>query len=811
LPSLVALLAMATGLALPAHAGAQTLTPPTFELRLVIEPPFHFAARWAWVSTFSSPYQARFVYSVDTNAPRIVAPDILPDDQRCNSAPVSGGATALIPISPTVPGSYTMTLRVKVCIATNGVYQAVEVASVSGWGVIEADGTASGGAGSTPPQLKILSQTTRWRPQREETSPIVLHFRGPATLDTSSVALDLTPPNGLANYTPTFGPAALVDGKTDEYTAEWRGPWRIPDGNGGQQPLPSGNYGFVVRGRAAGATEELASQPYEKVSLVEVVGIEVQPFVGSIVEPDPRPGAPNSRRIFAEAQQAASVWNPAPEVYDTVRLVARISPAVDLVSGQDPVKVFFRAVDVDDPAASSQPVDNEGRSADNEKDAGAGLFRLEGWTPPGAAPDAGVGSVTDQVAPSGGDEAVVVMRVSPRQGDNYRFIASTQRTWVEAPVASQGPAASGALPAWLVDAQAQPLDTGMEGTQVSHLLTVWRTLHVEVDHLVSTNTGADQAAMDLKGTFTALRDRMLTDATGPFVQSTPPANHWVARNTSSGWQGGELRALFHGQDLYAVTGNSATDIDVSLAQGQPTLLNGLTSAQAAQLPAADREYVAQDDHIGSLASMTADIGLATQLLEQAFIRLLPEQAAEQVPDIPFVMSANVTPGQGQLDLRNIRENALYGLPAEGRSTPAYWSIQLVSAFEGDPAGDMDPQSEGSFNLGVAHIGQCADSRGGAASGACKPHAALFLEVVRDLTNKPQGFANLPPTGEIIRRATAHELFHGLGLGHGHALMCAGRMLNWTRADGGQLTDDHVAALRKVEKPVMSHSTQSTCR
>jgi hypothetical protein len=136
--------------------------------------------------------------------------------------------------------------------------------------VIEEDGTASGGSGAAPPGLRILSKTTRWRPQHDETSPIVVRFRGPATLDTSSVALDLTPPDGLANYTPTFGPATLVEGKTDEYTAEWRGPWRIPDGSGGQQSLPSGNYRIVVRGRAAGATDELASEPYEKVSLVEV-------------------------------------------------------------------------------------------------------------------------------------------------------------------------------------------------------------------------------------------------------------------------------------------------------------------------------------------------------------------------------------------------------------------------------------------------------------------------------------------------------------------------------------------------------------
>ncbi len=316
--------------------------------------------------------------------------------------------------------------------------------------------------------------------------------------------------------------------------------------------------------------------------------------------------------------------------------------------------------------------------------------------------------------------------------------------------------------------------------------------------------------MDHAGTFTALKDRLLTDAIGPFIQRAPPPNHWVARNSANGWQGGELRVSFHGADLYEVTGNSNRDVDVRVPSPQPTLLNGLTSQQAAQLPATDRGYVLQDDHIGSLAALSADYGLAIPLLEQAFIRLVPHLAAEQSADIPFVMSASSTFKQGlPLDLRNMREDGLYSLPSEGRSTASYWSIQLASAFEGDPAADMDPQSEGTFNLGVAHIGSCSD--GTTLRGGCKPHAALFLEVVRDLTNRPQGFPNLPPLAEVVRRATAHEIFHGLDLEHGKAIMCAGRMLNAGRSDGGQLVDDHIHRLRSLSEPVMSVSPQSQCR
>ncbi len=203
----------------------------------------------------------------------------------------------------------------------------------------------------------------------------------------------------------------------------------------------------------------------EKVSLVEVVGIEVQSFNGSFVQPDPRPAAANALRIFAEAQEPATTSNPTPEVYDTVRLVARISPAVEIRAGQDPVTVYFRALDVDDPSASAKPVDDEGLTADNRDDPKAGVFRLEMWTPPGAAADGPIGGVVHKEAASGAEEAAVIVRVSPRQGDNYRFVGSTLRSWVEAAVVKQRPVALGATPSWLDDAQARPLDTALEGTR----------------------------------------------------------------------------------------------------------------------------------------------------------------------------------------------------------------------------------------------------------------------------------------------------------------------------------------------------------
>lgn len=804
---IVAVLAVAGLVGPAAPSAAQSMSALEWTYPIPVWNGFSIQWHWGWTATWSAP-EAPHIFTVQASWP--IPPIGLTDEQRCShTSNTTGGPAAVVIPWPTAPGSYSVTLTLKQCRATPAGYEVTELASQSGWGIIEDDGASEGGPGATPPaRLKILSKTTRWRPQRDLTQPISVRFRGPASLDTSTVRLEVAPPAGVASYSATIGAVSPVDGTTDQYTVPWTGPWTTPNGTGGQDPLPSGDYQIVVRGRPAGATEDLVSPPYTKVSLVEVVAVEVQPFGAGTLDPNPGAGgvAGIGDRIFAEASEPQSPSNPAPTVNDTVFVTARFSPTVDLQPGQDPVKVYFRAVDVDDPSAAAKPVDDESRVADNRGDASAGLF-FQSFPSPGVAPDARINSALEATSSSGYDQTGVLARLSQRAGDNYRFLASTSRSWVEDKVARQGAPAAGAPSAWLVDAQSKPLDTTQEGKQVSRLLTVWRTLHVEVDRLVSSATGTDQAAMDLQGSFTGLKARTLTDAAGPFKQPAPPSNHWVPHNKSNGWQGGELRVGFHGADLYTVSGNSTKDIDVDVASGQQNLLAGLTSAQALQQ--ADLSYVVQDDHVGSLALLQTDTTLAEHLLSRAYVRLLPHGASDQSTDIPFTITPYTTLGQGVLDRRNMRDDALYELPSEGRSTPDYWSIQLVSAFEGDPAADMDPQAEGHANLGGTRIGSCFD--GTALIGGCKPHAAVYLEVVRDLVNRPQGFPNLPTLGDIVRRSTAHELFHGLGLTHGKAIMCAGKMLDVQAPDGGQITDDHLDALRRVVKPTVSQSAQATCR
>jgi hypothetical protein len=800
--------ALITVLATPAAAqiGGESFDPFTVELRFQFVPPFGFGYVWSLVSAFRSPnYAAPFIFNAESNIPGWGPPSALSDEQRCNSAPTIAGAQIVIPLRQIPPGTYTVTYHAKVCVVTNGVYSAVEVASTTGWVTIDEDGYTGGAGTPTPEGLKIQSKTTRWRPQRDVTQPIVVNFRGPTNLDPSTVRLQVTPPTGVSAYSATIGSATPVEGTPGEYSVWWTGPWTVPNAAGAQEPLPSGDYELVLRGRAAGAAEDLESPPYSKVSLVEVIGLEFAASDFSTL--DPNPGADGAGavgdRIFAEATQQPTRENPHPPVSDMVQVTARLSPAVENVPGQPAVKVFFRAIDVDDPSTTRKPVDDEGRAADNRGDASAGLFSNL-YVAPGTPPDAAVGAVLGQTV-SSPDEAAVAARVSPKPGDNYRFMASTARQWVEDAKALQG-APPGTVPlAWLATQQGQPLDQALEGQRISKVLTVWRTLHIELDRLVAFDPVAAQAAMDVNGTFTGLKNSSLDDNTAPFV-SNSTAVHWAPHARINDWQGGEIRLAFHAGDLYDVVGNGTKDVSISVKQGQVGALNGLTSAQALLQ---DRRYVLQDDHIESLTAMAADLSLAEQLLRSAYIRVIAHGANEQSADIPFVISPLHQNGQSPLDRRNLLQPALYSLPAEGLSKPFYWSIQVVSAFEGDPTQDKDPQNERLANLGGTEIGGCYDGTGWI--GGCKVRSAVYLESIRDLVAKPQGFPDLPAIDEIIRRSTAHELFHALELPHGKAIMCAGKMLDKNSSTGNRLDPDQVAHLRDVTVPTKSASTKPTCQ
>ena len=334
-----------------------------------------------------------------------------------------------------------------------------------------------------PNAIVILPATTRWKPQRDATTPISVAFKGPDDLDLGSVSLSVGLPFvGPVTYAPGLTGIARAPGTTNRYVAAWTGPWTFADGTGQPLPLPRGDYSLIITGRRAGSTETISSESYNQVSLVEVAGISLEGFDESQLEPNPGTGVPGDNvgdRIFAEARAPVSQASPTPIRYNRVKVNVRLEPPILLQEGATLIDVLFRAVDVDDPSAEGG-LDNEGLTADNRGDVAAGLFRsAEDAAVQDTVAEARVGTVLSQL--TSGSDPSVIFRVSPRQGDNYRVMASTSRTWLERFRAVQRRPASGLPVAWLEDETSTPLDRTLETVQASQVLTVWRTLHIESD------------------------------------------------------------------------------------------------------------------------------------------------------------------------------------------------------------------------------------------------------------------------------------------------------------------------------------------
>jgi len=137
-----------------------------------------------------------------------------------------------------------------------------------------------------------------------------------------------------------------------------------------EAPLPFGNYTIKVRGKKTAASPELVSAPYTKMSLVAVTKVELQHLVSPI---DGNPNEGEGERIFPEATQPA----PNDDIgdRDMVRVVATTTPVFpdSEPSPLPPVAVFFRAIDVDDPSAAGDDVDQETSLKDNRADGEAGV------------------------------------------------------------------------------------------------------------------------------------------------------------------------------------------------------------------------------------------------------------------------------------------------------------------------------------------------------------------------------------------------------------------------------------------------------
>lgn len=358
--------------------------------------------------------------------------------------------------------------------------------------VTQIDVCASGLTSSCGPHLEILPTTTRWRALRtRQPEPITVRFVGPDNLGLATGVLDILGPAAGATkqvngtLQPFSGPDCPAGQGQQCYSLDWPGPWTRDTGPGAAEWLPPGNYGVVVRATIAGTSppQEVQSERYWRVSLVEVTEVKLEPVPGgaaldenppvrALVEQgqDPTLALPGGgKRIFAERPSYSGA------VQDTVTVTATITPLLvppgSAGTPETEVPVDFRAFDVDDPATTNPPDkdgDSDGDAADNR-----------------GAP----ASMTPQsVIVATGNGASSILRVGHQPGDNYRVAASTDATWLSqrvrapnrahAPTLTYGPLMEDVDPPLNLPERLLP-----ESREASGLLTVWRTLHLEVDSM----------------------------------------------------------------------------------------------------------------------------------------------------------------------------------------------------------------------------------------------------------------------------------------------------------------------------------------
>jgi hypothetical protein len=612
-----------------------------------------------------------------------------------------------------------------------------------------------------PAKIGILPSATRWKPQRDAARNIEVNFTGPKDLNPApDTRLEIKDPSGnvLANPTLAF---EVVDGTSSpaKYKFTWSGPWTGADG----KPLPAGDYKLNIIGQPASGSP-INSQPADYVvSLVEVKGIRLEEATGLMLQNNPGPGG--GKRIFAEAAQ------PGGTVSFKVKVIVTIFPPVLNAPADQPVRVFFRSFDVDDPSAATAPVDDESHPTDNCLQATAG--------PPQNCPVADEGFLYDPIADpaagspvngragialkASGDLAAAGLRVAMLQGANYRVAASTSSTWLDGLETIQG-AMAGELRHTSGESLIDPA-TG-QVRQVSEMLTVWRTLFLQMAKMPAPPVA--QSAWDHQAT-----------ATCP----TPPCIHGNRLEDTNGIPHPDHNAtdVWAGADLDVTPTTPRTDKHV-VRNSTLTSLEALTTLTPFD-PAFN--YALWDDEVASSSIWAQpNASLARSILQDAFI---------EVQTVP-----GITPS---LFRRNLPDDDVADLPTSRASSADHWTAPVVLAFEGDDQGkDGDPANlTEEFRFGLTN------GRPTRGTEARQPRVAIYAETIRDYSGTPLGPP--APTRRVSRDAilintTAHEILHLFGLIHDGdrtqgGIMCAQLYVDANEPNRTKVTPNQLTQLRQA--------------
>jgi len=451
--------------------------------------------------------------------------------------------------------------------------------------------------------IVIVPLTDRWKGQRgDDLINIVIG---------SSVALDAAQPF-ILRYTGKKADGTVVAATTEVpltatpmvpppqgYAYGYTLGWRHLDPAGAK--LPVGNYTLAAVAPAvanqSALPPPLESPEYEKVSLVEVKSVEFFQCSESICgKLDVNTNAGGGSAFFPDAGQPGGIYR------RQVGVRATIDPPLN--GEATDVAVYFRAIDVDDPSASTAPVDAETPSVTPDNPAADNYGECAGPNDPCVAPTVTGPPVNASNVSEG------LFFVSPYPGVNYRVTASTSAAWLTdlrgklSSTSGEVEHAGGTLS---TDAMNNEL------AQVSEMLTVWRVLNVELKTMDPAGSGVTQEQLQHNGNWTEIKNgKVIHKPEGIKDADHPDKDDWV---------GAYLRP--------AVTDANAAEIEPALPDGQTVYFVDDSKKDSASvegslapfLASTSTKYYLRDDELTSLTSREHDMTFLTDILKAAYIKV----------------------------------------------------------------------------------------------------------------------------------------------------------------------------------------------
>jgi hypothetical protein len=400
----------------------------------------------------------------------------------------------------------------------------------------------------------VTDKSIRWLPQKDDSTNASVQF---TTIDGSQLLDATLTIQGISATT-------NLAGASSPYSVTWKANARCPkDSQGVETCLPAGDYSFSLT--ATTADKKVIGPLQGTISLVEVTSVDIQQVQAQCTNPndpmscvpagpgidnnpsvdlccDPtNPEEPASNRV-ARPGGGLRVFAEAPDAglppLDIVNVVITTTPKVPVAV---PVSLVLK--DVDDPDGS--PIDIDGDDPSKEP-----------------ADNYGVGSIAESVTiPANAITTTTPLVLSHNPGDNYRVLASTSSDWLSLLKAHQ-PSQTGEV--W--DNRGNPLP---EGGIMSKMITVWRTLHLEIDSMK--RAPADTATTDPERNFIDGRVTKIEGHVDHAVRvflapdSPPPSGMNQLRDASNDLSGvpgvdhGQGR-FEHGTIRFGQSGNAVQDM-----------------------------------------------------------------------------------------------------------------------------------------------------------------------------------------------------------------------------------------------------------